>query len=50
MVSVPDPNVSLTTISQPPLVFTRLTGGAVVNKITIDNTTGFPVSSNLYVS
>lgn len=31
----------------PPLTFTRLTGGASVNQITIDNTTGFPVTNNL---
>ncbi|KAH9946376.1 sure-like protein [Epithele typhae] len=30
----------------PPFVFTRLTGGATVNQVTIDNTTGFPVVAN----
>ncbi|KAI0332087.1 5'/3'-nucleotidase sure [Cubamyces sp. BRFM 1775] len=33
--------------TNPPSTFTRLTGGAVVNQITLDPTTGFPVSNNL---
>ncbi|KAI0637274.1 5'/3'-nucleotidase sure [Trametes polyzona] len=31
----------------PPFTFTRLTGGATVNQITLDPTTGFPVSKDL---
>ncbi|KAK0197438.1 sure-like protein [Armillaria mellea] len=31
----------------PPFISTRMTGGAVIDKISIDPTTGFPVSTNL---
>ncbi|KAJ8481418.1 hypothetical protein ONZ51_g5997 [Trametes cubensis] len=33
--------------TSPPSTFTRLTGGATVNQITLDPTTGFPVANNL---
>ncbi|RDX45416.1 sure-like protein [Lentinus brumalis] len=34
----------------PPLRFTRMTGGAVVDQISINSTSGFPISTNLCAS